>query len=547
FGCTDIEACNFDELATEDDGSCYYEDTVTCYEDIDGDGYYNDVQDYTACDAVCSDLGEAWSSDAGSGEELFGCTDIEACNFDELATEDDGSCYYEDTVTCYEDIDGDGYYNDVQDYTACDAVCSDLGEAWSSDAGLGEEIYGCSDPVADNYDDTVTEDDGSCEYAPEASFTTDVTEGYAPLTVTFTNTSDLGSGSDVTYLWDFGDGDTSTEENPEHTFVINGEFSVTLTVETTHGIDTTDPTMISVNVFYGDVDQNGIVQALDASKILKYLADYIELDDIQLMNADVSLDGTVSALDATIILQYLVNIIPELPYSEPLLASGEMHMSDQQIEAGEMADIPLYLADDDNILSFEYIVNYDPEILTFVEVAWSETATFTTEVNPRDGEIIFVGARTEAQDVVDIMATLRFEVADNFEGDSETVVNVMNLRWNEESVITDAASATLTPLLSIADYAIPAEFGLNQNYPNPFNPTTTISFDIPELSDVRIDIYNVLGQKVKTLVDANYQPGYHSVQWDGYNDRGQSEVSGIYIYTISADGYRETHKMLMIK
>jgi len=117
----------------------------------------------------------------------------------------------------------------------------------------------------------------------------------------------------------------------------------------------------------------------------------------------------------------------------------------------------------------------------------------------------------------------------------------------EESVIMDATTATLTPLLSIADYAIPTEFGLNQNYPNPFNPTTTISFDIPEMSDVRIDIYNVLGQRVKTLVDANYQPGYHSVQWDGSNDKGQSEVSGIYIYTISANGYRETHKMLMIK
>ncbi|MBC8213208.1 MAG: tandem-95 repeat protein, partial [Candidatus Marinimicrobia bacterium] len=227
WGCTDDLACNFDELATDDDGTCefaeeYYDCDGNCISDIDQDG-------------ICDEL------------EIAGCTDVEACNYEDTATDDDGSCYYEVTVTCYEDIDGDGYYNDVQDYTACDAVCSDLGEAWSSDAGSGEEIYGCSDPEADNYDDTVTEDDGTCEYAPEASFTTDVTEGYAPLTVTFTNTSDLGSGSDVTYLWDFGDGNrTSTEENPAHIFSA-GNFDVTLTVTTTHGSDISDPTTITVS------------------------------------------------------------------------------------------------------------------------------------------------------------------------------------------------------------------------------------------------------------------------------------------------------------
>ncbi|MBC8214305.1 MAG: tandem-95 repeat protein, partial [Candidatus Marinimicrobia bacterium] len=103
--------------------------------------------------------------------EETGCTDELACNFVETATEDDGSCYSENTVTCYEDVDADGYYNQTQDYTECDAVCLDLGEAWSDSEGSGVEIFGCDDPEANNYDETATENDGSCEYnTPPVAF-----------------------------------------------------------------------------------------------------------------------------------------------------------------------------------------------------------------------------------------------------------------------------------------------------------------------------------------------------------------------------------------
>jgi len=60
---------------------------------------------------------------------------------------------------------------------------------------------------------------------------------------------------------------------------------------------------------------------------------------------------------------------------------------------------------------------------------------------------------------------------------------------------------------------LPDVFALHQNYPNPFNPVTTIRFDVPEVSRVRIDIYNVMGQKVAAVVDAHYQPGFHAVNW----------------------------------
>ena len=83
--------------------------------------------------------------------------------------------------------------------------------------------------------------------SPIAAFEAEPAEGYVPLTVTFTNKSDPGTGSNVEYLWDFGDGGTTTAENPVHTFTDVGFFSVTLTTTTTHGSDISDPQVITVD------------------------------------------------------------------------------------------------------------------------------------------------------------------------------------------------------------------------------------------------------------------------------------------------------------
>jgi len=83
---------------------------------------------------------------------------------------------------------------------------------------------------------------------PKAAFTTDTQTGLAPLTVTFTDQSNIGSSTSATYAWDFGDGTSSTDRNPTHTYTARGNYSVTLTVTTETGTDTTDPVIISVTV-----------------------------------------------------------------------------------------------------------------------------------------------------------------------------------------------------------------------------------------------------------------------------------------------------------
>ena len=95
--------------------------------------------------------------------------------------------------------------------------------------------------------------------------------------------------------------------------------------------------------------------------------------------------------------------------------------------------------------------------------------------------------------------------------------------------------------------AIPGVFALHQNYPNPFNPVTTIRYDVPEQSHVTMDIYNLLGQRVATLVNGIQEPGYHAIMWNGTNMHGAAMSSGMYFYHIQAGDFRAVKKLILVK
>jgi len=96
----------------------------------------------------------------------------------------------------------------------------------------------------------------------------------------------------------------------------------------------------------------------------------------------------------------------------------------------------------------------------------------------------------------------------------------------------------------------PTQFALSQNYPNPFNPTTLIQYEIPQsfgAGNVRLEVFNVLGQHVQTLVDGNQSSGLYQVRWDGLGSSGQQQVGGIYFYTLTAGEQTLTNKMILLK
>ena len=179
FGCTDPTACNYDESATEDDGLCEYPFNLYGTDNVDCNGACLNDSDL---DLICDE------------DEIGGCQDDTACNYNSLATDDDGSCTYADSGlncdgSCIADADGDGICDGDEvpgctDETACnfsteatddDASCTYADTGLNCDGSCiadadgdgicdGDEVPGCTNAEANNYDEMATDDDGSCEY-----------------------------------------------------------------------------------------------------------------------------------------------------------------------------------------------------------------------------------------------------------------------------------------------------------------------------------------------------------------------------------------------
>ena len=118
----------------------------------------------------------------------------------------------------------------------------------------------------------------------------------------------------------------------------------------------------------------------------------------------------------------------------------------------------------------------------------------------------------------------------------------------EDPVDDDGSTAVFASPL-----ALPLEFALADNYPNPFNPATTIGYVLPAAADVRLEVFNLAGQHITTLVSAYQLAGRHAVEWDATNAQGQAVASGVYFYRLQAapstarDEFGAVKRMLLIR
>jgi hypothetical protein len=200
-------------------------------------------------------------------------------------------------------------------------------------------------------------------------------------------------------------------------------------------------------------------------------------------------------------------------------------------------------------------------------------------INPQTGQLNYTPSVIEDQDVVTYSLRVKeipsYVFPDSVNNDTEirlTGTTLLNLAialgggnyekdtkvsWN--IVATDGLFETFSDdrvnyikPMGIIDVdkipVVPETFALGQNYPNPFNPTTQIQYDLPKASDVRLVIYNILGQPVRTLVnETNQVAGRYNMTWDGKNDHGQTVATGVYIYKINAGEFTATKKMNLLK
>ena len=130
----------------------------------------------------------------------------------------------------------------------------------------------------------------------------------------------------------------------------------------------------------------------------------------------------------------------------------------------------------------------------------------------------------------------------NIEGNINYYYRVSAFDYSgNESEYSPEVSSVVLGLQSNGDN-VPGEYSLSQNYPNPFNPTTTISYQLPKSSFVKLTIYDISGRSIQTLVDEKKNAGYYSVEWNAEN-----VCSGVYFYRIAAGNFVAVKKGLLVK
>lgn len=135
--------------------------------------------------------------------------------------------------------------------------------------------------------------------------------------------------------------------------------------------------------------------------------------------------------------------------------------------------------------------------------------------------------------------------ATNFTYQDRTVAAGITYFYKLEDICVNGRKKLHQPIEITA--VEPKKYSLDQNFPNPFNSTTSFKYEIPTATNVRIEVFNVLGRKVKTLVDADKEAGFYTVAWDGIDDQGKNVVSGIYFYHMFTPKFNMTHKMIVVR
>lgn len=115
------------------------------------------------------------------------------------------------------------------------------------------------------------------------------------------------------------------------------------------------------------------------------------------------------------------------------------------------------------------------------------------------------------------------------------------------ALVDELLRGTPTAIGGESNGELPDRFQLRQNYPNPFNPATTIEFDLPHRSNVRLELFNILGQQIMTLIDGSVAAGHHTIEWDGRIGDGSAAATGLYLYRLTTSDGVQTRKMLLLK
>ena len=301
-------------------------------------------------------------------------------------------------------------------------------------------------------------------------------------------------------------------------------------------------TACAVPFAVGDANFDSETTIEDVLTLVDFILEETTPSSAAFNNSDVNMDDELNIADVVMV----VDIISGS--STARVANYGNFASLELVPNYNTSDLTVNLSYDGGLKGLEFDIEYDSDILSLSApslVVMQENVVST--FNHIDEGLIKVIVFDIAGDfIIPNENNDLLKMSFNFFGDvlDESSVNINNVIVSgPKGSIANVSSNVVSAAIKL----VPGVFALHQNYPNPFNPNTEIRFDIPEVTKVDISIFNLMGQKVKTLKNEKITPGYHTVQWDGTNDNGIQVSTGMYFYTLQTEAKSAMRKMLFLK
>ncbi len=343
---------------------------------------------------------------------------------------------------------------------------------------------------------------------PVADFTHLPKSGEAPLTVQFT---DQSTGLVENWAWDFSDGESSTEQNPEHTFAAADTYYVTLTVSSTDGSDSKTDT----------------VYVTDATPVAAFSADTTSGENPLTVSFTDESSGSINAWSW------------DFGDGSTSTEQNPVH----EYTAVDTFDVKLTVTGPngaDQIIKEDYIIVVEP----------LPVAQFAADIT--EGSVPLTVQFADSS-----KGTITSWFWDFGDGNTSTEQHPLHVytKVDTYTVTLKVTGPGGIAKLSKTDYIKlqfptgiaglseqPTTFALYGNYPNPFNPTTNITFDVPTAQHVSVSIYNINGSLVETLVDEHKASGRYTINWQAGN-----RSSGTYFIRMVTEGYTKIQKCILLK
>ncbi len=299
-----------------------------------------------------------------------------------------------------------------------------------------------------------------------------------------------------------------------------------------------------------DLDGSNEIDILDIA-IITEIYDYPSEYDAVI---DLNSDGTIDILDIAVITEVYGQVAskgaPVKIVNNGVNISSSIKLASTMSDFGDNFTMTIAAEQVKELAGYQFAVSYNPNDYELALVnegdflSSNEGTSLFIYNDKTEGRVIVAGILFDISDKIavegsGIFATLIF----NWIGDEVSELTVDNIKLMD----TNQRLNVLEQQILEKPIALPTEFNLAQNYPNPFNPVTTIKYALPKSVDVEITIYNILGQKVKTVLNEPQKAGFKNVKWDGTNDYGLKVGSGVYIYRLRAGDFVDQMKMVFLK